>query len=829
MQSAMREPFGDLVDAFLLELQSRLALEVSEVVGKLGRSTKQRLFEIHTLAIKDAVLASRSEPVSVTQMADDPSQEESPEVRVGLRTPFPNSPAVSRCSTMDENLRRNGAKYLCSEAQMHIHDCPGARVSLDVDTDDCDGKNAFPMIQDLLRKPGNQSHHDDPFERAITDVASTMSTAVMDVNRLRTRSSSSNVSGGILAKARFSANDRVSPSLGAQMDALKTPEPQVRHHASVKSHSYSDRSTVLGRIRMWPIWENVSSTELSTSYFTVPHTCSINPAMEEEEGPTEHCPCVVATPSSFRRVAWDILSFAVMGYDILYIPLQAFDIPPTVFTDVMAWVTTVFWTVDIFCTFMVGYHDGGIIEVRPNRVACHYLKTWFALDLATVSVDWFFIIGTSGVGSDSTAGLVRIMKSMRFARVMRVFRLLRIVKVLSLVDEFSDFIHSEGLLAVLKILKLTVGIAILNHFVACGWYALGNMDMQNSWVDSMMTIYPDASIGFLYTTSLHWSLTQFTPASMEVVPRNVWERLYTACIIILALVMFSSFVSSITQAMTRLQDMNRERWRQQENVRRFIVDNHLSLELSNRIYSYLRKHRTMTRSVLHENDVPVFGAMPETLRVRLHCEVFTPILKVHPFFFHFYEADHQGVANVCHSAMAQESLLMGQELFIHGERSEKMFFVVSGEMDYLLGTGQAVPLSVREGAHVAEMALWLQWHNRGLMSTTMPCEVVSIDSAVFRGIVCQTVVFEQSQQYARDFAQTFVATANGDFSRLSDLWGDFDDLQEIAQQAFDRSGGVTRHQRLKKFATQQSKLGSKLSLSTELSGFQRIVRRFAPQ
>ena len=75
MQSTMREPFGDLVDAFLLELQSRLALEVSEVVGKLGQSTKQRLFEIHTLEINDAVLASRSAPVGVTLMADDSSQE----------------------------------------------------------------------------------------------------------------------------------------------------------------------------------------------------------------------------------------------------------------------------------------------------------------------------------------------------------------------------------------------------------------------------------------------------------------------------------------------------------------------------------------------------------------------------------------------------------------------------------------------------------------------------------------------------------------------------------------------------------------------------------
>jgi len=761
-------PLGDLVDRCLDDLQARIALEVGHVVDKVGESTKRRIAEIHTLAQK-----SVSEHVSEAR-------------------------DLRELGCEKERLEQRLAQLERSLVELAT---PGEELPV---APPC-------LVADLS------------YESSVAHTVVLASGEVVKVDSKRSATDSALASVNENAAMEFNPLEEEVQTQKAFGPALPSPNDCI----------FSSRNRLM--VNLWPVWRETDSVEQTRTTFLSVEVVDgeLGSGLFRHKGErTNGIPeseRTLVSPSAMRRVLWYTLSTFFLGYDILVIPLQAFDIPPTLFTDVMAWVTTVFWTVDIFCTFMVGYHDGGIIEVRPNRVACHYLKTWFTLDLATVSVDWFFIIGTSGVGSDSTAGLVRIMKSMRFARVMRVFRLLRIVKVLSLVDEFSDFIHSEGLLAVLKILKLTVGIAILNHFVACGWYALGNMDMQNSWVDSMMKVYPDASIGFLYTTSLHWSLTQFTPASMEVVPRNVWERLYTACIIILALVMFSSFVSSITQAMTRLQDMNRERWRQQENVRRFIVDNHLSLELSNRIYSYLRKHRTMTRSVLHENDVPVFGAMPETLRVRLHCEVFTPILKVHPFFFHFYEADHQGVANVCHSAMAQESLLMGQELFIHGERSEKMFFVVSGEMDYLLGTGQAVPLSVREGAHVAEMALWLQWHNRGLMSTTMPCEVVSVDSAVFRGIVCQTVVFEQSQQYARDFAQTFVATANGDFSRLSDLWGDFDDLQEIAQQAFDRSGGVTRHQRLKKFATQQSKLGSKLSLSTELSGFQRIVRRFAPQ
>lgn len=59
-----------------------------------------------------------------------------------------------------------------------------------------------------------------------------------------------------------------------------------------------------------------------------------------------------------------------------------------------------------------------------------------------------------------------------------------------------------------------LGVFKVNHFIACGWYAVGTIDFdQGSWTDALRST---PSLGYQYTTSLHWSLTQFTPASMEV-------------------------------------------------------------------------------------------------------------------------------------------------------------------------------------------------------------------------------------------------------------------------------------------------------------------------
>merc|ERR1719326_972496 len=98
---------------------------------------------------------------------------------------------------------------------------------------------------------------------------------------------------------------------------------------------------------------------------------------------------------------------------------------------------------------------------------------------------------------------------------------------------------------------------IVNHIIACGWYMIGSsVDDVNTWVNFYEVL--DRSIGFQYTTSLHWSLTQFTPASMEISARNTAERVYTVCVLMFAMVTFSSFISSITNATTQLRKLDAE-------------------------------------------------------------------------------------------------------------------------------------------------------------------------------------------------------------------------------------------------------------------------------
>merc|ERR1712012_906611 len=101
---------------------------------------------------------------------------------------------------------------------------------------------------------------------------------------------------------------------------------------------------------------------------------------------------MVIRPSSRRKTAWDLLSVLLMGYDVLMIPMSAFVLPHSVIRGAMDMAITIFWTLDVILMFSAGFYNQGVIEMRRSHIALRYLKTWFALDIVVVGVDWVVIL-----------------------------------------------------------------------------------------------------------------------------------------------------------------------------------------------------------------------------------------------------------------------------------------------------------------------------------------------------------------------------------------------------------------------------------------------------
>merc|ERR1719238_1588509 len=99
----------------------------------------------------------------------------------------------------------------------------------------------------------------------------------------------------------------------------------------------------------------------------------------------------------------------------------------------------------------------------------------------------------------------------------------------------------------------------MNHVMACAWYFVGRTTMEahvRNWIE--VAGVDTEPLAYKYTTSMHWSMTQFTPASMDVSARNTPERIFSIVVLFFAMVAFSSIVGNITASMNSLHSRKSE-------------------------------------------------------------------------------------------------------------------------------------------------------------------------------------------------------------------------------------------------------------------------------
>jgi len=488
------------------------------------------------------------------------------------------------------------------------------------------------------------------------------------------------------------------------------------------------------------------------------HVCVIEDttgqAMMVSTGCTER---FVIRPNSFIRLSWDFMSGLMVCYDVITIPLVAFSVSNELgadegFMGQMDWVTTCFWSLDIPFSFLSGYHGEGVVEMRPKVIACHYLKTWFPFDFLIIGFDWA-ILYVQAVGREADAlGIFRVGKTARVARILRAVRLLRFVRLQRVVADFIEVINSESIRALFNVILAVAFIITINHYLACGWYVIGTVGKDGNipnWIDSNELGH--SSMVYCYFTSLHWSLTQFTPASMEIRPYNLIERVYSISALLFALITFSSFLGSITASITQLRKHTTESAKQQHILRNYFMKNNVSGVLSREIWNFLKHHHFahQTRSSAH---IQVLGLLPKGLQSKLHLELYRPYLTRAPFFYHYTAISCEGLMELSNQAASERPILCGEDVFLAGMNAEKMLFIVSGVMQY--DHVEAFHnTSLGTGSWAAEPVLWVKWVHWGRLYADTSCEVIELHSSKFRSVM---EAFAHSLPFVRMYGRHFV-------------------------------------------------------------------------
>lgn len=499
---------------------------------------------------------------------------------------------------------------------------------------------------------------------------------------------------------------------------------------------------------MWPTWQGALQKKMDSR--SLPRISMRSNAarafykdVRDEDDPARGASSVsgklhtweVSSPTAPWRIIWDLLTCAVLVYDLFTLPLSAFEYESLGFYEPLRYSVAVFWTFDLPATFCVGYEERGTYERRFFKVVHHYIKTWLLLDCIVVFSEWVMIAFDAPGGAASVG---RIGKSIRVIRVIRLFRAVRIAKLAAVTEKVGVLLRG-GLQASFETFMWLFCLVLICHVVGCLWYWVGTTGERN-WVDQIEQRIGDVPLAQVYAISFHWTIAQFTPSSSPFNPANLQEEVFNLFFIVVGLTLFSSFIGNVTATMTSLRKGAVEHSKHAAAFREFAHHNHLTWELRLSILKYV-KHRHTTKGQILEKDVPFMSYIPETLLIRTRCQVVGPTLCGHPLFRIIQRESPIALMFTCHAAAMQVACGKTDELFTFHTVASRMLILMQGHLVYFRGAALDEKSKNTEfwpGARLTEASLWMSFIHEGrLMSDQSGTLIVAVDSAKFRSVVSQ--------------------------------------------------------------------------------------------
>lgn len=241
---------------------------------------------------------------------------------------------------------------------------------------------------------------------------------------------------------------------------------------------------------------------------------------------------------------------------------------------------------------------------------------------------------------------------------------------------------------------------------------------------------------------------------MNVVPNNSCERVFTLVVILFGLVTLSSFVSTITTTMASIRKHRFEKQRTRSMLWKYFVQQSLSVELGNGILHWWLSYLRTGAKRVHEADFLFFKDLPPMLMQRLHVEVYTPVLRRHPFFARLNSVEVCFVKQVCHYACSDLLLRAGETLFNIDTEAQHMYFLQVGQLHFHTGISDArVCQAVGVYEHICEAALWLSCRHQGKAAATLGSELIAVCAADFQALASESDSCHLMRLYAQSYLE----------------------------------------------------------------------------
>ncbi|XP_043224780.1 potassium voltage-gated channel subfamily H member 2-like isoform X3 [Amphibalanus amphitrite] len=338
--------------------------------------------------------------------------------------------------------------------------------------------------------------------------------------------------------------------------------------------------------------------------------------------------------------------------------------------EILDLIVDIMFIIDILINFRTTYvNKNDEVVSHPGKIAVHYFKGWFIIDVVAAIPFDILLLGTKT--DESTTTLIGLLKTAR---------LLRLVRVARKIDRYSEY--GAGFL-----LLLMATFALVAHWLACIWYAIGFAEMSNptGWLhrlgEELNVPYENGgsgpSIKSRYVTALYFTFTAITSVGFgNVAPNTDAEKIFTICTMLIGSLMYASIFGNVSAIIQRLYSSTTRYHTQMLRVKEFVRFHQIPNPLRQRLEEYFQHAWTYTNGIDMNS---VLKGFPECLQADICLHLNRTLLEACKAF--------QGASPGCLRALSMKMKTThappGDTLVHRGDVLPCLHFVSRGSIEIL--------------------------------------------------------------------------------------------------------------------------------------------------
>jgi len=418
--------------------------------------------------------------------------------------------------------------------------------------------------------------------------------------------------------------------------------------------------------------------------------------------------------SKFIRL-WEVLIVCITIYNAFLVPFRiAFQIRFDGTWILLDLVGDAILIADIFLRFHLGYFDRGEYIEDQKKIAQYYRSGLFRRHL---------------IASFPGDIIIRILfpKSLFIIALLRLPRLLRLPQFYRIVNRWETNIHIDPTL--IRMCKLVIFIALITHWVACGWFLIGNWEINSgeSWLINKSL--ESVSIRTQYMNSLYWAITTLTTVGYgDITPTTEIEIIFTLIVMFLGISMYAYIIGNVSSLISNI-DAAQARYREKlDQIQTYMRENKIPPKLQQKIRDYYQYRWIENRDI---RDYHILEELPHPLKMKLALQLHKEVIEKVPIF---QGANLQFVEEIV-MALKPEILPPNEYIIREGNWGNEMYFIKRGLVQAFSETTGSIYRNMAAGTFFGEIALVYEQRRTASIITLTYCELFVLHKDDFKKVL----------------------------------------------------------------------------------------------